>query len=87
MKCSSAPTANTFFLTSNRDGEFMSFERINLSTKEWSTVYKNEAADIEIARLSLDESKAAFVFNDKGISRLGFYDLKTGKLDSVSKLN
>lgn len=75
------------YLTSNRAGEFMSFERINLSTKEWSTVYKNEAADIEIARLSPDESKAALVFNDKGISRLGFYDLKTQKLESVSKLN
>ncbi|MDQ3748864.1 MAG: alpha/beta fold hydrolase [Acidobacteriota bacterium] len=75
------------YLTSNRAGEFLSFERVNLSTKEWSTVYKNEAADIEIASLSPDESKAAFVFNDKGISRLGFYDLKTGKLDSASKLN
>ncbi|MBA4186358.1 MAG: hypothetical protein H0X49_20455, partial [Acidobacteria bacterium] len=75
------------YLTSNRAGEFLSFERINLSTKEWSTVYKNEAADIEIARLSPDESKAALVFNDKGISRLGFYDLKTGKLETVSKLN
>jgi dipeptidyl aminopeptidase/acylaminoacyl peptidase len=75
------------YLTSNRAGEFLSFERINLSTKEWSTVYKNEAADIEIARLSPDESKAALVFNGKGISRLGFYDLKTGKLDSVPKLN
>lgn len=75
------------YLTSNRAGEFLSFERINLSTKEWTTVYKNELADIEIARLSPDESKVAFVFNDKGISRLGFYDLKTGKLNSVSKLN
>ncbi len=75
------------YLVSNRAGEFLSFERINLSTKEWSTVYKSEAADIEIARLSPDESKAAFVFNDKGVSRLGFYDLKTGKLESVSKLN
>jgi len=75
------------YLTSNRAGEFLSFERINLSTKEWTTIYKNEAADIEIARLSPDESKAAFVFNDKGVSRLGFYDLKTGKLESVSKLN
>ncbi len=75
------------YLTSNRAGEFLSFERVNLSTKEWTTIYKNEAADIEIARLSPDESKAAFVFNDKGISRLGFYDLKTGKLESASKLN
>jgi dipeptidyl aminopeptidase/acylaminoacyl peptidase len=75
------------YLTSNRNGEFLSFERIDLSTKEWSTVYKSEAADIEIARLSPDESKAALVFNDKGISRLGFYHLKTGKLNSVSKLN
>ncbi len=75
------------YLTSNSTGEFLSFERINLSTKEWSTVYKNEAADIEIARLSPDESKAALVFNDKGISRLGFYDLKTGKIETVSKLN
>jgi dipeptidyl aminopeptidase/acylaminoacyl peptidase len=75
------------YLTSNRAGEFLSFERINFSTKEWTTIYKNEAADIEIARLSPDESKAAFVFNDKGVSRLGFYDLKTGKLESVSKLN
>jgi dipeptidyl aminopeptidase/acylaminoacyl peptidase len=75
------------YLTSNRAGEFLSFERVNLETKEWTTIYKNEAADIEIARLSPDESKAAFVFNDKGISRLGFYDLKTGKLESVSKLN
>ncbi|MBA4124818.1 MAG: hypothetical protein H0X72_20435, partial [Acidobacteria bacterium] len=75
------------YLTSNRAGEFLSFERINLSTKEWTTVYKNEAADIEIARLSPDESKAAFVFNDKGVSRLVFYDLKTRKLESVSKLN
>ncbi len=75
------------YLTSNRASEFLSFERTNLSTKEWSTVYKNETADIEIARLSPDESKAAFVFNDKGVSRLGFYDLKTGKLESVSKLN
>lgn len=75
------------YLTSNRAGEFMSFERINLSTREWTTIYKNEAADIEIARLSPDELKVAFVFNDKGISRLGFYDLKTQKLESVSKLN
>jgi dipeptidyl aminopeptidase/acylaminoacyl peptidase len=75
------------YLTSNRAGEFLSFERVNLETKEWTTIYKNEAADIEIARLSPDESKAAFVFNDKGISRLGFYDLKTGKLESISKLN
>ncbi|MBA4185540.1 MAG: S9 family peptidase, partial [Acidobacteria bacterium] len=37
--------------------------------------------------LSPDESKAALVFNDKGISRLGFYDLKTGKIETVSKLN
>ncbi len=75
------------YLTSNRAGEFISFERVNLSTKEWSTVYKTEAADIEIARLSPDETKVALVFNDKGISRLGFYDLKSGKLESVSKLN
>lgn len=75
------------YLTSNRAGEFLSFERINLSTKEWTTIYKNEAADMEIARLSPDESKAAFVFNDKGISRLGFYDLKTQKLSEISKLN
>ncbi len=75
------------YLTSNRAGEFLSFERINLSTKEWSTVYKNEAADIETARISPDESKAALVFNDKGLSRLGFYDLKTQKLSEVSKLN
>lgn len=75
------------YMTSNRAGEFMSFERVNLSTKEWTTVYKNEAADIEIARLSPDETKVALVFNDKGISRLGFYDLKTQKLDTVSKLN
>ncbi|MCY7376567.1 MAG: alpha/beta fold hydrolase [Pyrinomonadaceae bacterium] len=75
------------YLTSNSTGEFLSFERINLSTKEWTTIYKNEAADIEIARLSPDESKAAFVFNDRGVSRLVFYDLKTGKLESVSKLN
>jgi dipeptidyl aminopeptidase/acylaminoacyl peptidase len=65
----------------------LSVERVNVSTKEWTTVYKNEGADIEIARLSPDESKAAFVSNDKGVSRLGFYDLKTGKLESVSKLN
>ncbi len=26
------------YLTSNRAGEFLSFERINLSTKEWSTL-------------------------------------------------
>ena len=75
------------YLTSNRAGEFLSFERVNLSTKEWSTVYKNEAADIEIATLSPDESKAAFVFNDKGVSRFGFYDLRTQKLTPVSKLN
>jgi dipeptidyl aminopeptidase/acylaminoacyl peptidase len=75
------------YLTSNCAGEFLSFEGINLSTKEWTTVFKTETADIEIARLSPDESKAALVFNDKGISRLGFYDLKTGKLESVSKLN
>lgn len=75
------------YLTSNRSGEFLSFERVNLSTKEWSTVYKSEAADIEIAKLSPDESKAALVFNDKGISRLAFYDLKTQKLSQVSKLN
>jgi dipeptidyl aminopeptidase/acylaminoacyl peptidase len=75
------------YLTSNRAGEFMSFERVNLSPKEWTTVYKSENADIEIARLSLDESKVAFVFNEKGVSRLGFYDLKTQKLSPVSKLN
>jgi Tol biopolymer transport system component len=75
------------YLTSNRAGEFLSFERVNLSTKEWTTVYKSEAADIEIAHLSPDETKATLVFNDNGISRLGFYDLKSGKLESVSKLN
>lgn len=75
------------YLTNNRAGEFLSFERVDLSTKEWLTVYKTEAADIEIARLSPDESKTAFVFNDKGVSRLAFYDLKTQKLSSVSKLN
>ncbi len=74
-------------MTSNRVGEFLNFERINLFAKEWTTVYKNETADIEAARISPDETKAALVFNDKGISRLGFYDLKTGKLKSVSKLN
>lgn len=75
------------YLTSNRNGEFLSFERIDLSTKEWSTVYKSEAADIEIAKLSPDESRVAFVFNDKGVSRLAFYDLKIQKLSPVSKLN
>ena len=75
------------YLTSNRAGEFLSFERVNLSTKEWSTVYKTPNADIETARLAPDESKVAFVFNDKGISRLAFYDLKTQKLSPASKLN
>jgi dipeptidyl aminopeptidase/acylaminoacyl peptidase len=75
------------YLTSNRAGEFLSFERINLSAKEWATVYKSVNTDIEIARLSPDESKVAFVFNEKGVSRLGFYDLKTQKLSPVSKLN
>lgn len=75
------------YLTSNRDGEFKSFERINLAAKEWTTIYKSDNADLEIAQISPDESKVAFVFNEKGISRLGFYDLKTKKLESVSKLN
>ncbi|MGI8543191.1 MAG: prolyl oligopeptidase family serine peptidase, partial [Aridibacter sp.] len=75
------------YLTSNRDGEFKSFERIDFTTKNWSTLYKSPNADIEIAQFSPDESKAAFVFNEKGVSRLGFYDLKTRKLSTVSKLN
>ncbi|MGI8541989.1 MAG: alpha/beta fold hydrolase [Aridibacter sp.] len=75
------------YLTSNRSSEFLSFERINLDTKEWTTIYKSDNADLEIAQISPDESKVAFVFNEKGISRLGFYDLKTQKLVTVSKLS
>ena len=75
------------YLTSNRNGEFLSFEQINLADKKWTTIYKSDNADLEIAKLSPDESKAAFVFNEKGVSRLGFYDLKTQKLSLVSKLN
>ena len=74
-------------LTSNRNGEFLSFEQINLADKKWTTIYKSDNTDLEIAKLSPDELKAAFVFNEKGVSRLGFYDLKTQKLSSVSKLN
>ena len=75
------------YLTSNRNGEFLSFERISIADKKWTTIYKSDNADLEIAQLSPDELKVAFVFNEKGISRLGFYDLKMQKLSSVSKLN
>lgn len=77
----------SIYLTSNRAGEFLSFEQIEIAGKQWTTVYRSEKSDIEIAQISPDESKAAFVFNDQGISRLAFFDLKTNKLDPVSKLN
>jgi len=76
---------NAYILT-NKNSEYAYPALINLVSKEITPLLKPLSWDVNSYEINHDETKAAFVVNENGISKLYIQDLKTKKYNSINQI-
>jgi dipeptidyl aminopeptidase/acylaminoacyl peptidase len=76
----------TAYVTSDRDGEFVSLYELDLTTAEWRALARNIPWNVEELELSGDGRTLAFVTNEGGPGRLYLLDTRTRRVTSVAGL-
>lgn len=79
-------SGNGIFLTSDRNGQFTQLIYKDLNTGKESIVTQNIKWDVQGVTFSKDKSRAAFITNEDGLSRLYLMDTKTRRYSAVKNI-
>lgn len=75
------------YAITNVNSEFLYPAKININTGKISKLVKDFNWDISNYELNENQTKASFVVNEAGISKLYVHDLKSGKLTEIKMKN
>jgi dipeptidyl aminopeptidase/acylaminoacyl peptidase len=81
-----APDGVSAYITSDRDGEFVSLYQFDLARSEWRALAPDIHWNVEEIALSGDGRSLAFITNEGGVGRLYVVDTRTRKLKPISAL-
>lgn len=73
------PDGQRLFVTSDRDGDFVSLYEVSADTRRWRHLTQHIPWDVEGTTLSRDGSRLAFTTNEDGFSVVRVLDTTTGQ--------
>lgn len=79
-----SPDAQSVYLTTDADSEFLRLARLELATKKWTILSEGINWDVDEFTVNHDTGRVAFLINDGGLSRLFVWNPVTGDRSSFN---